>query len=170
MPQKISTCLWFDSEAEEAAAFYTSVFPNSKVVSTQRYPEGGEGVTGKPAGSVMTVSFEIEGREFLALNGGDDFKFNESVSFIIDCKDQEEADHYWNTLTTNGGQESMCGWLKDKYGVSWQIAPRRLNELLADPDKERAKRVMHAMLQMRRIDIAALEEAANGASKNQSAG
>lgn len=161
MTQKISTCLWFDTQAEEAAAFYTSIFPNSKVLSTQRYPDGGEDVTGKPTGSVMTVEFEIEGRQFLALNGGNDFKFNESVSLIIDCVDQEEVDRYWNALTADGGQESQCGWCKDKYGLSWQVIPRQLNTLLASPDAEKSKRVMQAMLEMKKIDVAALEAASD---------
>lgn len=159
---KIVPTLWFDTEAEEAAKLYTSVFKNSKIGEVSRYPEGGEEVTSKPAGSVMTVSFEIEGQEFIALNGGPDFKFNESVSFMYTCENQAEVDELWAKLTADGGEESMCGWLKDKFGVSWQIIPRQLNELLSSPDKEKSKRVMQAMLEMRKLDVEALEKAANG--------
>jgi predicted 3-demethylubiquinone-9 3-methyltransferase (glyoxalase superfamily) len=145
MPQ-VTPFLWFNTQAEEAALLYTSIFPNSRI--TEKNP--------------MTVSFELDGRAFIALNGGPHFQFNEAVSFMIHCKDQEEADHYWFKLTADGGQESHCGWLKDKFGVSWQVTPRRLLELLRDPDRAKADRVMQAMLKMMRIDIAELERAAEG--------
>ncbi|HET9250946.1 MAG TPA: VOC family protein [Candidatus Eisenbacteria bacterium] len=153
---KITPFLWYDKEAEEAANFYCSIFKNSKIHNVARYPEG----TPAPAGSVMTVEFELEGERFIALNAGPHFKFNESVSFVIDCDNQAEVDHYWTKLTAGGGQESMCGWLKDKYGLSWQVTPRALVKLTTDPDKEKAKRVMGAMMRMKKIVIAELEEAA----------
>ena len=151
----ITPCLWFDTEGEEAATFYTSVFPNSRILEVARYGEAGP----RPAGTVMTVSFELDGQEFVALNGGPEFTFNEAISFQVSCKDQDEVDAYWSRLS-EGGQEGPCGWLKDRFGVSWQIVPTRLNELLADPDREKSQRVMRAMLSMGRIEIAALEEAA----------
>jgi len=154
--QKITPFLWFDSQAEEAANFYVSVFKNSKVASISRYGEAGPG----PAGSVMTVSFELDGQPFTALNAGPAFKFTEAISFVVHCKTQEEVDHYWNKLTSAGGQESMCGWLKDKYGLSWQITPTALIELLNVPDREKSKRVMSAMMKMKKIDIAELQKAA----------
>lgn len=156
---KITPFLWFDKEAEEAANFYVSIFKNSKVVEVARYPEGSPA----PAGSVMTVNFQLDGQDFVALNAGPHFKFTEAISFVVDCEDQEEVDHFWNKLTANGGQESQCGWLKDKFGLSWQITPRILIELMKDTDPERAKRVMQAMLQMKKIDIARLKEAAEQA-------
>lgn len=159
--QKITPCLWFDTQAEEAAKFYTSLFKNSKVGTILRYDKASSQASGLPEGSVLTVEFELEGQNFLALNGGPIFKFSESVSFQVDCKDQEEVDYFWNALTANGGEESACSWLKDKYGLSWQIVPRRLTELLADKNPARAARAMQAMLQMRKIDIAKIEEAAN---------
>ncbi len=164
--QKITPCLWFDNQAEEAARFYVSVFKNSKIKGDEAYPEGGEDVTGKPAGSVMIVNFELDGQAFMALNGGPDFKFTEAVSFIIDCADQAEVDYYWEKLTSDGGEESMCGWVKDKFGLSWQVTPRALNELMGDPDPAKSKRVMEAMLKMRKIDVAELEKAADGAAKD----
>jgi predicted 3-demethylubiquinone-9 3-methyltransferase (glyoxalase superfamily) len=154
--QKISPFLWFDSNAEEAANFYVSIFKDSKILKIARYGEAGPG----PAGSVMVVNFQIEGQEFIALNGGPLFKFTEAISFVINCQTQEEVDHYWNKLTAGGGQESQCGWLKDKYGLSWQVTPTILGELLADKDQKKAQRVMQAMLQMKKIDIAALKRAA----------
>jgi predicted 3-demethylubiquinone-9 3-methyltransferase (glyoxalase superfamily) len=154
--QKISPFLWFDSNAEEAANFYVSIFKDSKILKIARYGEAGPG----PAGSVMVVNFQIEGQDFIALNGGPLFKFTEAISFVINCQTQEEVDHYWNKLTAGGGQESQCGWLKDKYGLSWQVTPTILNELLADKDQKKAQRVMQAMLQMKKIDIAALQRAA----------
>jgi predicted 3-demethylubiquinone-9 3-methyltransferase (glyoxalase superfamily) len=153
----ITTCLWFDTEGEEAAEFYCSVVPNSKVLDVSRYGEGGPGTPG----AAMTVSFELDGRPFVALNGGPQFPFTEAVSLQVSCRDQEEVDHYWNTLV-EGGEESMCGWLKDRYGFSWQIVPTALPELLGDPDPQRAERAMKAMLSMRKIDIEAIRRAADG--------
>ena len=153
--QKITPFLWFDTQAEEAAKFYTSIFPNSKIVTMARYGEAGPG----PRGSVMTVVFELDGQRLIALNGGPQFKFTEAISLSVDCNTQEEVDHYWTRLS-QGGQESMCGWLKDRYGLSWQVNPTLLGELLADPDPKKAKLVMEAMLKMKKIDIAALKRAA----------
>ena len=153
--QKITSMLWFDGQAEEAAKFYVSVFKNSKMGKVLRYGDAGPG----PKGSVMVASFEVEGREFTALNGGPQFKFNESVSFVVRCKTQEEVDSYWDKLLAGGGQESMCGWLKDKFGLSWQITPDVLLELISDPDPAISQSVMKAMMQMRKIDIAALKRA-----------
>lgn len=150
--------LWFDTQAEAAAHFYTSAFPNSWVIETTYYGEAGP----RPAGMVMTVTFELDGQRFVALNGGPDFTFNEAVSFTVDCADQDEVDYYWNTLA-EGGEEGPCGWVKDKFGLSWQIVPARLNELVSDPDQEKAQRAMAAMLRMGKIDIATLEKAASGA-------
>jgi predicted 3-demethylubiquinone-9 3-methyltransferase (glyoxalase superfamily) len=154
--QKITPFLWFDNEAEDAAKFYTSVFKNSKITAITKYGKAGPG----PQGSVMTVAFEIEGQPVTALNAGPAFKFNESFSFVVDCKTQEEVDMYWKKLTANGGQESMCGWLKDKFGLSWQITPTRLIELISDKDAKKAQRVMEAMMKMKKIIIADLEKAA----------
>jgi predicted 3-demethylubiquinone-9 3-methyltransferase (glyoxalase superfamily) len=156
--QKITPFLWFETQAEEAMNFYVSIFKNSKVLGVGRYGDEGPG----EPGSVMTASFEIEGMEFTALNGGPEFKFNESVSFLVHCQTQEEVDYYWSRLTADGGEESMCGWLKDKYGLSWQIVPDALMEMLSDPDKGKAGRVMQAMLQMRKIDLAELRRASTG--------
>jgi predicted 3-demethylubiquinone-9 3-methyltransferase (glyoxalase superfamily) len=156
--QKITPCLWFDTEGEEAANFYTSVFKNSRILDVSRYGEAGP----RPADMVMTVSFELEGQEFIALNGGPEFKFNEAVSFQVNCETQEEVDKLWNSLT-EGGEPGPCGWLKDKYGVSWQIIPTALPELLNDPDPERSQRAMKAMLGMGKIDIEALKRAADEA-------
>jgi predicted 3-demethylubiquinone-9 3-methyltransferase (glyoxalase superfamily) len=149
--QKITPFLWFDTQAEEAAKFYASIFPNSRILKTARYGEAGPG----PKGSVMTVEFELDGQRMIALNGGPHFKFTEAISLSVDCRDQKEVDHYWSKLS-QGGQESMCGWLKDRYGLSWQVNPAILGELFADPDAKKAKRVMEAMLKMKKIDIAAL--------------
>jgi predicted 3-demethylubiquinone-9 3-methyltransferase (glyoxalase superfamily) len=156
--QKITPCLWFDTEGEEAAQFYTSVFPNSRIVEVTRYGSAGP----RAEGSVMTVSFELDGQRFIALNGGPDFTFNEAISLEVDCETQDEVDSYWNALT-EGGEEGPCGWLKDKYGVSWQIVPKVLTELISDPDQEKAQRVMAAMLKMRKIEIYELEKAAEAA-------
>jgi predicted 3-demethylubiquinone-9 3-methyltransferase (glyoxalase superfamily) len=153
--KKITPFLWFDSQAEEAMRFYCSIFPNSKELGIARYGEGGPG---KP-GSVMTAHFELDGQEFIALNGGPLHPFTEAVSFSIDCKSQEEVDRYWSKLTA-GGKEVACGWLKDKYGLCWQVVPDMLPRLLADKDRAKANRVMQAMLQMTKLDIAALERAA----------
>jgi predicted 3-demethylubiquinone-9 3-methyltransferase (glyoxalase superfamily) len=151
----ITPNLWFDTEAEEAANFYTSIFKDSEVVDVTHYGEAGP----RPAGMVLTVSFRILGQEFTALNGGPDFKFNESVSFLVNCESQEEVDDLWERLTADGGQPGPCGWLKDRFGLSWQIIPTRLQELLQDEDSEKANRVMKAMLQMGKIEIETLEKA-----------
>ena len=155
----LTPCLWFDTEGEDAAELYTSVFPNSKILDVARYGPAGA----RPEGTVMTVSFELDGQKFLALNGGPNFKFNEAVSFQIHCRDQEEVDHYWERLG-EGGEPGPCGWLKDRFGLSWQVVPDRLPELLGDPDREKAQRVMAAMLEMGKIEIAELEQAADGPS------
>jgi predicted 3-demethylubiquinone-9 3-methyltransferase (glyoxalase superfamily) len=156
---KITPFLWFDTQAEAAAKFYASVFPNSKILKMARYGEAGPG----PKGSVMTVEFELDGQRMIALNGGPHFKFTEAISLSVDCRNQKEVDHYWNKLS-QGGRESQCGWLKDRYGLSWQVNPAILGELLAGPDAKKAKRVMEAMLKMKKIDIAALKAAAEAAS------
>ena len=153
--QKITPCLWFDTEGEEAAEFYTSVFPNSRIVEVTHYGSAGP----RPEGTVMTVSFELDGQKFTALNGGPDFTFDEAISFQVDCKTQEEVDAFWSKLS-DGGEEGPCGWLKDKYGLSWQIVPTALPELLSNPDSEKAQRVMQAMLKMKKIEIEPLELAA----------
>jgi predicted 3-demethylubiquinone-9 3-methyltransferase (glyoxalase superfamily) len=155
--QKIRPFLWYDTEAEEAAKLYTSVFKNAKIGKTVRYGDAGPG----PKGSVMTIEFEIEGMEFIALNGGPHFKFTEAISLVVDCKSQAEVDELWEKLSA-GGSKSQCGWLKDRFGLSWQIVPTVLVELLSDPDPKKSKRVMEAMLQMTKIDIAKLREAAAG--------
>ncbi len=152
--RRITPFLWFDGNAEEAAHFYTSVFENSKIVSITRYGEGGPG----PKGSVMTVGFQLEGQDFIALNGGPHFKFTEAISFSVNCATQEEVDNFWNKLS-EGGEEGPCGWLKDRYGLSWQINPTVLGEMLDDPDPAKAQRVMKAMLQMKKIDIKSLRRA-----------
>jgi predicted 3-demethylubiquinone-9 3-methyltransferase (glyoxalase superfamily) len=159
--QKITSCLWFDDKAEEAAKFYTSIFKNSKIGKITRYDEEAARASGRPLGSVMTVEFQLEGQEFLALNGGPIFKFTEAVSFIANCETQEEVDYFWSKLSA-GGEESRCGWLKDKFGLSWQVVPLVLIEMLADKDATRAKRVTHAMLQMDKIDIPTLKKAYDG--------
>jgi len=155
--RQIITHLWFDNEAEEAAKFYADVFKGS-ILGTVRYPEAAKEVSGKEPGTVMTVDFEILGQRFVALNGGPEFKFNESVSFLIPCKDQAEVDYYWGRLT-DGGEESVCGWLKDRYGVSWQVAPERLSEMMEDANPARVEAVTSAFLQMKKLDVAALEAA-----------
>jgi predicted 3-demethylubiquinone-9 3-methyltransferase (glyoxalase superfamily) len=155
--QKITPFLWFDTQAEEAAGFYTSIFPNSKITKVVRYGEAGPG----PAGSAMTVAFELEGQKFVGLNGGPHFKFTEAVSFVVNCETQAEVDAYWNALSA-GGAEVQCGWIKDKFGLSWQIVPNVLPELLNDPGPEKSQRVMKAMLAMKKLDIAALERAHAG--------
>lgn len=152
--QKISPFLWFDTQAEEAANFYVSIFKNSKILKITRYGEAGPG----PEGSVMTVEFALDGQEFIALNGGPHFKFTEAISLSVDCKTQQEVDEFWEKLSA-GGEQGPCGWLKDKYGLSWQINPGVLGEMLSDPDPAKSTRVMEAMLQMKKIDIKALKEA-----------
>jgi predicted 3-demethylubiquinone-9 3-methyltransferase (glyoxalase superfamily) len=149
-------CLWFDTEGEDAARFYTSVFPNSRVVAVAHYGKAGP----RPEGTVMTVNFELDGKPFLALNGGTQFSFSEAVSFQVDCADQDEVDRYWDALS-DGGEEGPCGWLKDRFGLSWQVIPRRLTELLSDPDPAAAQRVMQAMLGMHKIEIPELEQASS---------
>lgn len=152
---KITPFLWFNNNAEEAMNFYTSVFKNSKIGKVSRYPEGSPA----PAGSVMTATFQIEGQEFIVLNGGPVFKFTEAISFVVNCETQEEVDEYWEKLTADGGVESQCGWLKDKFGLSWQITPTVLPKLLGDKDREKAGRAMQAMLKMKKIDIGVLQQA-----------
>lgn len=154
----ITPFLWFDDNAEEAARFYTSIFPNSKIVSVARYGEAGPG----PKGSVMTVNFQLQGQDFVALNGGPHFRFSEAISFVIDCETQQEIDEYWGRLTADGGSPSKCGWLKDKFGLSWQVVPAALSRLLQQGDGARSARVMKALLQMQKIDLARLEAAADG--------
>jgi predicted 3-demethylubiquinone-9 3-methyltransferase (glyoxalase superfamily) len=157
--QKITPCLWFDTEAEAAANHYVSIFKNSKIVKIGRYGKEGKEIHGKAAGSVMAVEFEIEGQKFVGLNGGPQFKFSEAISFQITCDSQAEIDHFWSKLT-DGGKEVQCGWLKDRFGLSWQVVPRVLPELLGNANAEKADRVMRAMLQMKKFDIAALQKAA----------
>jgi predicted 3-demethylubiquinone-9 3-methyltransferase (glyoxalase superfamily) len=154
----ITPWLWFDTEGEEAAEFYTSVFPNSRIVDVARYGSGGP----RPEGTVMTVSFELDGQKLVALNGGPEFTFNEAVSFEVRCETQEDVDTYWGKLS-EGGEEGPCGWLKDKFGLSWQVVPQALYDLLSDPDQEKSQRVMNAMLQMKKIEIDGLERAAAAA-------
>jgi predicted 3-demethylubiquinone-9 3-methyltransferase (glyoxalase superfamily) len=152
---KITPCLWFDSQAEEAANLYTSIFPDSRILEVTRYGKAGPG----PEGSVMTISFELDGQEFVALNGGPEFTFNEAVSFQVHCRSQDQVDEFWTRLS-EGGEEGPCGWLKDRYGMSWQIIPTRLMELVSDSDPDKSERAMRAMLGMKKIDIATLEQAA----------
>jgi predicted 3-demethylubiquinone-9 3-methyltransferase (glyoxalase superfamily) len=156
--QKIIPFLWFDSQAEEAVSFYTSIFNNSKIVSITRYGEEGAEASGRPKGTVMTVTFELKGQEFTALNGGPHFKFTEAISFVVNCESQDEVDELWEKLS-EGGEKQQCGWLKDKYGVSWQIVPTVLGEMLQDKDPKKSERVMKALLQMDKIDIKTLEQA-----------
>ena len=159
--QKITPFLWYDDKAEEAVNFYVSIFKNSKITGTTRYDEAASKAAGRPAGSVMTIEFQLEGQEFVALNGGPHFKFTEAVSFVVNCDNQEEVDRFWEKLT-EGGEEVQCGWLKDKYGLSWQVTPTVLNEMIQDKDPAKAKRVMEAMLQMKKIDIPTLKRAYEG--------
>ena len=161
--QKITTMLWFDNQAEEAARFYTSIFKNSKVKSVTRYGDAGAQAAGRPKGSVMTVSFEIEGQEFVGLNGGPVFKFSEAISLVVNCETQDEVDEMWAKLTVEGGEPGPCGWLKDKYGLSWQVVPTVLSELIESKDAKKSESVMAAMLKMSKLDIEALEQAAEKA-------
>jgi predicted 3-demethylubiquinone-9 3-methyltransferase (glyoxalase superfamily) len=158
MEQRITPNLWFDTEAEEAADFYVSVFKNSRIVSVAHYNEAGP----REAGMVMVVEFELDGQRFVGINGGPEFKFDEAVSFQVNCEDQEEIDYYWERLQAGGGEEGPCGWLKDRFGLSWQVTPKGMDKLFSDPDKSKAERAMRAMLGMKKIDIAALEAAAEG--------
>ena len=161
--QRIAPCLWFDNQAEEAATFYVSVFKNSKIVSVARYTKAGYEIHKRPAGSVMTVAFELDGQPFTALNAGPAFTFNEAVSLQVNCSNQDELDHYWNKLSVGGDPKSQqCGWLKDKYGLSWQIIPTVLPEMLKDHQSPKAQRVMEALLRMKKLDIRELERAAAG--------
>jgi predicted 3-demethylubiquinone-9 3-methyltransferase (glyoxalase superfamily) len=157
MQQKITPNLWFDTEAEDAANFYVSVFKNSRIVNETRYPENSP----REAGMVMTVDFELDGQRFTGINGGDNFKFDEAISFLINCEDQAEVDYYWEKLS-EGGEEGQCGWLKDKFGLSWQVVPAGMEELFGDSDRERAERAMQAMLKMSKLDIGELRRAAEG--------
>ena len=158
--QKITPFLWFDNQAEEAANFYTSIFKNSKIGNITRYGKEGHEIHGRRAGTVMTVDFEIEGQKYVALNGGPIFKFNEAISFQVHCETQKEVDYYWEKLSESGDEKAQqCGWLKDKYGVSWQIVPKVLSELVGDPNSEKSQRAMKAMLQMKKIDIEGLKKA-----------
>ena len=156
--QKITPCLWFDDKAEEAAKFYCSVFKNSRIKAVSHYGDAGAAVSGRPKGSVMTVLFELNGQEFTALNGGPLFKFSEAISLEVSCREQAEVDYFWEKLS-EGGQKGQCGWLKDKYGLSWQIVPAVLPQMILDKDPARTERVMTAMLKMHKLDIAALERA-----------
>jgi predicted 3-demethylubiquinone-9 3-methyltransferase (glyoxalase superfamily) len=160
---RITPCLWFDDQAEEAVKFYTAIFSNSKIVSTTRYGEAGKEIHGKPAGTVMTVAFELDGQAFTALNGGPLFQFNEAISFQVHCETQEEVDYYWEKLCEGGDEKAQqCGWLKDKFGASWQVVPSGLAEMIHDPTSESSQRAMQAMLQMKKIDIAELRRAYAG--------
>src|SRR5205809_5422281 len=164
LTQKIAPCLWFDDQAEAAAAFYTSIFRNSRIVKIARYGKAGQDIHGRPSGSVMTVAFELEGQSFTAFNGGPVFKFNEAISLQVFCETQEEIDYYWNKLSEGGDEGSQqCGWLKDKFGLSWQIVPGELPSLIGGPDAQGAQRAMAAMLQMKKLDLPALKAAYAGA-------
>jgi predicted 3-demethylubiquinone-9 3-methyltransferase (glyoxalase superfamily) len=160
--QKITPCLWFDTEAEDAAKFYCSIFDNSKIRTVSRYGKGGHEIHGKPAGSVMAVEFELEGQKFAALNGGPQFEFDEAISFQVHCNDQKEVDYFWEKLTSGGGREGPCGWLKDKFGLSWQVVPTVLFEMLTDKDHAASQRVTKAFLRMNKFDIEALRRAFDG--------
>jgi predicted 3-demethylubiquinone-9 3-methyltransferase (glyoxalase superfamily) len=161
--RRIAPCLWFDDQAEEAAKYYTSIFRNSKIGTIARYGEAGHEFHGRPAGSVMTVAFELDGQPFTALNGGPIFRFNEAISFQVMCETQEEVDYYWEKLSIGGDVKAQqCGWLKDRFGVSWQVVPEVVTQLVSDPDSEKSQRAMQALLQMKKLDIAELERAYAG--------
>lgn len=161
--KKITPCLWFDNQAEEAAAFYTAIFKNSRIGRTTRYGKAGFEIHGRPEGSAMTVQFELDGQAFTALNGGPVFRFNEAVSFQVLCENQQEVDFYWERLAEGGdAQAQQCGWLKDKFGLSWQVIPRDLGDLVGAPDSERSQRAMQAMLQMKKIDLEKIRQAYDG--------
>jgi len=162
LSKTITPCLWFDTQAEQAANLYCSVFPKSKITAISRYPDAGQEIHKKPAGSVMVVAFELDGQPFTALNGGPNFTFDEAVSFQIGCETQAEIDYYWDALTRDGGREGPCGWLKDKFGLSWQVVPSALSRLMTAADPAASARVMNAFMQMKKFDIAALERAAAG--------
>jgi predicted 3-demethylubiquinone-9 3-methyltransferase (glyoxalase superfamily) len=158
MSQKITPNLWFDMNAEEAARFYVDVFADGRILNVARYPEGSPG----PAGEVMTIEWEVQGQRFIGINGGPQFEFSEAVSFMITCSDQEEVDYYWERLTADGGSEGQCGWLTDRFGLAWQVAPEGMDEVFSDPDPAKAERAMQAMLKMGKLDVAALRAAAEG--------
>ena len=163
MKSKISPCLWFDRQAEDAARFYTGIFKDSKITAISRYPDAGQEIHGQPPGSVLTVAFELEGQSFTALNGGPHFKFNEAISLQIECETQEEVDYYWERLSEGGDpQAQQCGWLKDKFGLSWQVVPKGMAEMLNDPDTAKSRRAFEAMMQMKKLDIAGLQRAFAG--------
>jgi predicted 3-demethylubiquinone-9 3-methyltransferase (glyoxalase superfamily) len=163
LKQRISPCLWFDNQAEEAAESYTGIFPNSKILNVTRYGEAGHEIHGRPAGSVLTVTFELDGQEFTALNGGPVFRFNEAVSFQVFCESQEELDYYWERLSAGGDEQAQqCGWLKDRFGLSWQVVPVVLQELISGPDAAASNRAMEALLQMKKLDIEKLQQAHRG--------
>ena len=162
MSQKITPCLWYDGNAQEAADFYASVFKDSEIGKTSRYDEASSKGSGQPQGSVLVVEFEIAGQKFIGLNGGPHFKFSEAISFMIDCKDQAEVDYFWSRLTADGGEESQCGWLKDKFGLSWQVVPSIMSKTVTGPDPEGSKRAMAAMMKMKKIDIKTIQDAYDG--------
>jgi predicted 3-demethylubiquinone-9 3-methyltransferase (glyoxalase superfamily) len=161
--QRVTPCLWFDDNAEEAANFYTSVFKNSKIKNISRYGEAGAAVSGRPKGSVLTIAFELDGQEFTALNGGPVFKFNEAISLQVNCETQAEVDYYWENLSAGGDEKTQqCGWLKDKFGVSWQIVPTVVSKMMSDPDPAKSERVMKALLPMKKLDLQGLQQAYDG--------
>ena len=162
MKQKITPCLWYDGNAQEAAKFYASVFKDSEIGTTWKNDELSAEASGQPEGSVLVAEFEIAGQKFVGLNGGPHFKFNEAISFMIDCKDQEEVDYFWSALTSDGGEESQCGWLKDKFGLSWQVVPTVMSDLINGLDAEGSKRAMAAMMKMKKIDIQTIQDAYDG--------
>ncbi|HMK41865.1 MAG TPA: VOC family protein [Methyloceanibacter sp.] len=162
LKQKITPCLWFDTEAEQAAKFYCSIFENSKIEQVSRYVDAGQEIHGKKAGSVMVVAFQLEGQKFVALNGGPQFKFDEAISFQVSCATQKEIDYFWSELTAGGGQEGPCGWLKDRYGLSWQVVPTPLIDMMLDKDASKVARVTNALLKMKKFDLKALERAYDG--------
>jgi predicted 3-demethylubiquinone-9 3-methyltransferase (glyoxalase superfamily) len=160
--QRITPFLWFDHQAEEAVRLYTSIFPNSRIVTATRYGKEAAQASGRPEGSLMTIAFELDGQEFAAINGGPHFQFNEAISLVVNCRSQEEVDHYWKRLSDGGDEKAQqCGWLKDRFGISWQVVPVELFELFCDPDPERARRATQAMLQMKKLDLEALRRAAS---------
>ncbi len=161
--QRITPCLWFDHQAEQAVDFYTSIFDNSKIETVTRYGQEGSQASGQPAGTVMTIAFELDGQAFLALNGGPHFKFNEAISLIVSCEDQRKLDYYWERLSSGGDEKAQqCGWLKDKYGVSWQIVPAIIAKMISDRDGNKSRRVMKAIMQMKKLDIATMQRAYDG--------